>query len=76
MASASIHDVRLVLARRAYRVGQSVMVTVVNGSRSLILHNDCVVLQRQDGGGWVTVTSTHGIAVRAPGWRRSATRRR
>ena len=62
-ASTSTHDVRLVLARPAYRAGQSVIVTVVNGSGSMILRSGCFELQRQDRGGWVTVTGTEGIAV-------------
>jgi hypothetical protein len=59
----STHDVRLVLERPAYRAGQSIMVRVVNDSRSLILRSLCFELQRQDRGGWVTVTRTHGIEV-------------
>jgi hypothetical protein len=62
-ASTSTHDVRLVLARPAYRAGQLIMITVVNHSRSLILRSFCFELQRQGRGVWVTVTRTHGIAV-------------
>ncbi len=62
-AATSATSVRLVLRHRAYRAGQSITITVVNDTRSLVLRGLCVELQRQDAGRWVTVNHTHGIAV-------------
>jgi hypothetical protein len=62
LAFTSTRAVRLVLARSTYRAGQSIAVTVVNGSGSQVLHGMCFKLQRRIDGGWVTVTHTHGIA--------------
>ncbi|HUO72573.1 MAG TPA: hypothetical protein VMU39_17525 [Solirubrobacteraceae bacterium] len=55
--------VRLLLAHPAYRAGQSIPVTLVNGSRSLILRGVCFDVQRRADGGWMSVTGTHGIAL-------------
>jgi hypothetical protein len=63
-ASASPQGVRLLVGRPAYRAGRSIAVTVVNDTASQILRGFCVELQRQAGRQWVTVTRTHGVAVR------------
>jgi hypothetical protein len=63
LASIPTQGVRLGLAHPAYRAGQSIAVTIVNDSRSLIVRGLCFELQRQDRDGWVTVTRTHGIRL-------------
>lgn len=65
-ASASTQGVRVRLAHRSYRAGQSIAVTVVNHSGSRILRGFCLELQRRDADRWVTVTHTHGIRVPCP----------
>ncbi len=66
LASPSTQGVRIRLAHRSYRAGQSIAVTVVNDSQSPVLRAFCFSLQRRDAGRWVAVTRTHGIRVRCP----------
>ncbi|MGH2887606.1 MAG: hypothetical protein ACRDPA_33725, partial [Solirubrobacteraceae bacterium] len=65
-ASASPQGVRVRLAHRSYRAGQSIAVTIVNDSGSRILRGFCFDLQRRDAGRWMSVTHTHGIRVPCP----------
>lgn len=62
-ASPSPAGVQLGLAHGAYRAGQSITVTIVNGLRSPIIRATCFQLQRRDEDRWVTVTHTHGVAL-------------
>src|SRR5579862_7282961 len=54
--------VSLVVHHRVFRAAQVVPVTVVNSSSVRILRTDCFGLARRTrGGGWQTVTRTHGV---------------
>ena len=64
--AASSSPVVLRLAHATYRAGQTIEVTVVNRSGSLLLRSLCLTLQRNTGGRWVTIAHTHGVAVGCP----------